>query len=201
MATPQWNQSRFNLAIIWASSVLNLLIESSNYESLGQMFDGLAAKLLYGLGDFSFCFHPFPAMMDNFVYTGRPKFISKMAGLSTGKNLFLQPVEEEAMDIVREKLPYTLEYIENNYTKGIPTPFQTLNSKVPNWKNKKIWKDDSKFEIEYLDGDRIYAEDLDLSIDECMKGVYLEFGEEDMGKITPDRVVSTGIGLNTKFIK
>ncbi|TFG05100.1 MAG: hypothetical protein EU536_03030 [Promethearchaeota archaeon] len=199
--TPQWNQSRFHLAFIWASGVLNLLMESSNYEALGQMYDGLAAKLIHGLGDYVFAFHPFPAMMDNFVYAGRPKFISKMAGLSTGKNLFLQPVEEQAMDIVRETLPYTLEYIENNYKKGIPTPIQSLNAEVPNWKDKNVWKDDSKFEIEYPEGERIYAEDLGLSIDECVKGVYLEFGEEDTEKITPDRIVSIGVGRQTKFLK
>ncbi|MFX0139080.1 MAG: hypothetical protein ACFFDN_35895 [Candidatus Hodarchaeota archaeon] len=200
--TPQWNQSRFHLAIIWASSVLNLLMESSNYESIGQMYDGLAAKLFYGLGDYSFIFHPFPAMMNTFVYAGRTKFISRIAGLSTGRNLYLQPVEERAWKIIRETIPLTLEYIENKYkNEGIPTPIQTLNCKVPKWKNKKIWKDDSKLELEYPKGDRIHAEDLGLSVEECIKGVYLEFGEEDTEKITPDKIVSIGIGRYTEFLK
>jgi hypothetical protein len=199
--TPQWSSSSIHLAFIWASGVLNLLMESSNYEALGQMWDGLAAKLIWGLGDYIFAFHPFPAMMDNFVYAGRPSFISKMAGLSTGRNLFLQPVEEEALNIVRENLPYTLEYIENNYRRGIPTPIQSLNAELPNWKDKKIWADESNFKMDYPQGPRIYAEDLGLSIEECMRGVYLEFGEEDTGQITPDRIVSIGLGLKTKFFK
>jgi len=42
---------------------------------------------------------------------------------------------------------------------------------------------------------------LGLTVEECLKGVYLEFGEEDTGKVTPGRIVSIGIGCYTEFYK
>ncbi len=198
--TPQWQNSSFSLGLIWVSGVLNLLLESSNYEVAGTLFDGLAAKLFYDLGDFMFAFHPFPAMMNTFMYLGRAGFIQRIAGLSTGMNLYLQPVEAEAWSIVGEYLPATLEFLKEKYqTEGIVTPFQSLGCEMPKFKSKKIWKDESNLTRTFPPGNRIHAEDLGLTVEECIKGVYLDFTHDETGKVTPDRIISVGCGRNTKF--
>lgn len=198
--TPQWNNSTFSLGLIWVSGVLNLLLESSNYEAIGTLFDGLAAKLFYGMGDYWFALHPFPPMMSTFMYLGRPSYIQRFTGLSTGKNLYLQPIEEAGWSIVRENLPATFEYIKEKYqTEGIVTPLQSLQCEIPKFKNKKIWKDESNLTRRFPPGDRIHAEDLALTVEDCIKGVYLDFTHEETGKVTPDRIISIGCGRNTKF--
>ena len=81
---------------------------------------------------------------------------------------------------------------------GIPTPSQTLQMEPPNYSKKDTFEE-GKFEHKYPQGDRITAEKLGLSVEECLKGVYLDLNHDSPvdEKITPDKVLSVGLGRNT----
>ena len=85
---------------------------------------------------------------------------------------------------------------------GIPTPNQTLNLETPQWSKKKTFEE-GKFEYKYPEGERVTAEKLGLTPEECLKGVYLDINHETPldEAITPEKVLAVGLGRDTELKK
>ena len=87
-----------------------------------------------------------------------------------------------------------------NFKNGIPIPMQTLTCKLPNLKDKKVYKEEA-FDWIYERPDRfLHIEDLGMTIDDALEGVYLNIDHETPyeQKIDESLIISTGIGLHTK---
>ena len=85
---------------------------------------------------------------------------------------------------------------------GYPTPAQTLGFKTPDWSKKEVYAKEA-FDYTYPPGERITADKIGLTPEECLKGVYLNLNHETPmnEKITPEKVISVGLGRTTKMRK
>ena len=199
--TPQWKKSSYHIILAWCSAGLNMVVENSNVETMGAMFDGVAAKFLYGLKDYYFNFFPAPPMIGTMPYNPREKFFGMFCGLTSESRLYLQPIEEEAHPLINNTVPECFEYMKKRWEKGILMPWQILGRKIP--KLKKI-KKESDFTHQYPDDPkgRMNTEDLGISFEESLKGVYLDIDFDSRKEdVNPDTIISIGHGRNTELKK
>ncbi len=196
--TPQWSDSGYFSATLLSSWAINLLCVPSNYEALGDMYDGWASKELYGLPDYTFALLPFPTAFSMFLMQGRDGFMMKLGSLTTQLKLYVLPWEEENYNIIKTRAPGVFNmYKKSIETEGVPFPIQSLNSEYPNIKKKDP---NIKFDRTYPSGQRIMLEDLGLTFDEFTKGVYLNIDNETTPqKVGKETIISRGIGRNTVF--
>ncbi len=201
--TPQFASSTYQVAMVWGSAAVNLLYEPSCYEIFANLWDGLAAKN-YGLPDYYFCYVPAPAMVTTLVYLGRLSFTLRMAGLSTNLKLYLQGIEKNLVELAKRELPRSYEAgTIQNFKNGIPLPKHTLTCKLPNLKDKNVYEQEA-FDWEYERPDRfLHIEDLGMTVEDALEGVYLDIDHETPydEPIDESKIISTGIGLNTKIRK
>ncbi|MHA1264404.1 MAG: hypothetical protein ACTSRS_04135 [Candidatus Helarchaeota archaeon] len=205
--TPQWTQSAYSTLMVYSGGVCNAGLEQSNYEAINYIWEGVNAKKISTFGEYYFCFTPWPPFLSTLFGMPRANFTSRFCGLSSGHNLYLHQMQfpgvagnpgtwfidtiPETKDIVwMEKLEHT----------GIPTPAQTLGLQPPDWTKKKIFERE-EFEYNYPAGEKITAEKLGLTPEECLKGVYLNINHETPldEKITPTHVLSVGLGRSTEL--
>ncbi|NVM30838.1 MAG: hypothetical protein HWN65_18505 [Candidatus Helarchaeota archaeon] len=199
--TPQWATADYYVINAYETFALNLLYEPSSYESISQGYDGWAAKALYKLPDFAFALMPWPAMINAFLYQGRNEFTKKTAGLATEGHLYISPFEEKNRELIIKLHSHIYEWYQTEkIAKGVPYPIQTLNCEFPNLKNKK--DPDHRFEPQYPPGKWMQPTNLGLSEDELSKGVFLKVTHETPveEKVDHSRIISIGIGRNTKFL-
>ncbi|MFX1299169.1 MAG: hypothetical protein ACFFD2_30450 [Promethearchaeota archaeon] len=198
--TPQWANAVYYSASVWVSFALNVIFEPSNFESIASSYDGWAAKEQFKLPDYLFAFYPWPAMLNLFFLQGRTQFSNKISWLTTEGHLFLQPFEDSTLEVVQTLHSDIFALYKNNICEeGIPFPVQSLNTTFPNAKNKK--NPDTRFQVKYPEGKFVQIEDLELSFNEVLKGAYLDITTETpvTEKIDATKVLSTGIGRETKF--
>ncbi|MHC1592255.1 MAG: hypothetical protein ACXQS8_09225 [Candidatus Helarchaeales archaeon] len=197
--TPQWATSDYFVGTVLSSWAINLMCIPSNYESIGETYDGFASKDKYGLPDYTFGLHPFPPTFRMFFIQQRPDFCRKMASLTTNMDLYMQPFEPRNLQMIRERIPHLFKiYKDMLENEGIPFPIQTLGCKYPNLKSKDP---NIRFDREYPPGERITPADLSLSFEEFVQGVYLDVNHETKPqKIDGSRIKSLGIGRHTKFV-
>ncbi|MHC1590837.1 MAG: hypothetical protein ACXQS8_02025 [Candidatus Helarchaeales archaeon] len=197
--TPQWATSDYYIATIITSWAINLMWIPSNYESIGETYDGWASKEKYGLPDYTFCIHPYPSVFNLFFYQGREMFCRKLASLSTNMDLYIQPFEPTNLELMRNNIPEIFAIYQNQMEKeGVPFPIQTLKCTFPNLKSKDP---NIRFEKKYPPGERIKPDDIGLSFDEFLQGVYLDVNHETKpGKIDKSKIKSLGVGRGTKFL-
>lgn len=198
--TPQWAHSDYYVGSVISSWAINLMCIPSNYEAIAETFDGWASKEIYGLPDYTFGLHPFPSAFNLFFYQGRGDFCRKIASLTTSMDLYLQPFEPRNLEIIKTRVPHIFTtYKEQIENEGIPFPIQTINSSYPNLKSKDP---NTRFDKKYPGGSRIKPEDLGLTFEEVLKGVYLDVNHETPAeKIDESKILSLGIGRNTEFIR
>jgi hypothetical protein len=196
--TPQWAKSDYSVGTVISSWAINLMCIPSNYESIGETFDGRASKDSYGLPDYTFSLHPFPSAFNMFFYKGRSEFCKILASLTTQMEFYVQPFELHNLEIIRTRVPELFAiYKDQIENEGIPFPVQTINSDYPNLKGKDP---NTRFDKRYPPGDFLKPSDLDLTLEEFLSGVYLDVNHETPAKkIDASKIKSTGIGRSTVF--
>ncbi|NHI92249.1 MAG: hypothetical protein EAX96_07075 [Candidatus Lokiarchaeota archaeon] len=197
--TPEWAHAQYFSANVLSSWAINLMCIPSNYESIGEMYDGWASKEKYGLPDYTFALLPFPTAFNMFFLQGRGDFIKKIAGLTTETFLYMQPWEEYNYELIKRKVPHLFKiYKEGIESEGIPFPIQSVNSEYPNLKKQDI---NIKFDKNYPQGPRIMLDELELEFDEFAKGVYFDINlDTKPQQVGKDRIISKGIGRSTVFV-
>ena len=199
---PQFSDSAYQVGTLWGTAMANILCERSSYESVGTLWDGIMAKKHYGLPDYWFIFWPLPQMINMFLMMGRREWILKFDGLITQHQLYIQGLEDIAIDWLKNHYPevWELIFINQLVKDGIPMPYMSIEATPPNpKKNKKIYSTED-FRWNYpLKDDYFTVEDLGVPLDDALKGVLLDVNHETKRKPTKDDVISTGLGVDTKF--
>jgi hypothetical protein len=207
--TPQWSHSAYSTLMVYTGGVCNAGLEQSNYEAISYIWEGVNAKKISNFGDYYFCFTPWPPFLTTLFGMPRANFTSRFCGLSSGHNLYLHQMQFPGvagnpgtwfMDTIPETRDVV--WMKKLLEIGYPTPSQTLQTEIPNWSKKEVFKNEA-FDYQIPAGDRITAEKLGLTPEECIEGVYLDLNHETPlnEKITPEKVLSTGLGRNTKLRK
>ena len=121
-----------------------------------------------------------------------------MASITTNMSFYIQPFERFNFEIIKNKTPELFKvYKDKIENEGVPFPIQTINSKYPNLKSKDP---NIRFDKEYPKGEFLKPNDLGMNLDEFLEGVYLDVNHETKpGKIDESKIISTGIGRDTKF--
>ncbi|MFX0137897.1 MAG: hypothetical protein ACFFDN_29920, partial [Candidatus Hodarchaeota archaeon] len=209
--TPQWNNSSYNICVTWCSNTLNMILESSSFEVIGFIFDGMASKYAYKLNDYWFNWWPVPAMIGSYAYAGvsfRPQYVELLAGLFTEHRLFLHPIEEENRPIVDEYTPEVFTFMENKWEKkGMIMPYQSMKRVLPNTRNKKIYKNADKnpglLDTKFPDDPqgRFNLDNLNLTFEESLSGAYLDITVDSRKKdVSQDIIISKNYGRHTEFL-
>jgi hypothetical protein len=202
--TPQWSTSTYHVCLCWMSAACNLGVEISNHESFVGVFDALTAKSNWQLFDNYVALVPWPPLIPTFLLLGRKGFLSRLAGLMCEDYLYLQGLGDYWIQWMTEKIPeiYDITLRQRLEEKGVPFPIQTSNCTLPNLLDKATYEK-SDFIWNYPPGNYIRSEDLGLPVEEILQGVYLDVSTEtDPAKrITPDHILSQGIGRSTKVFK
>jgi hypothetical protein len=184
---PQWKNSRYTVSMAWASAMYNMFSELSNYEMIGNIYDGLNAKYVYKLPDYYFLYYPIPPLFSSIVYMPRPKFQTVLAGLTSSHNLVTSTVEQESLNWIKNDLPELYELIFlDQWKKGIPTPQISLNTQIPKHHKKLLDKNDNIVRDE-PEGTRCTLENLNIKEDEAFNGFILDINHETPldSEITP----------------
>ncbi|NVM52144.1 MAG: hypothetical protein HWN66_00485 [Candidatus Helarchaeota archaeon] len=200
---PQWANSTYIIGMVWGGAMANMLIERSSWEAFAGIWDGISAKKAYGMPDYWFSFVPWPPMIQTMALMGRKPFAMRLAGLATGQNLYIQGLEEVGINWLKTNFPemWEFSFVKQLNEVGIPQPIQTLDCQLPNTKDKKTYKE-SNFDWIYPNPDEfIQLDDLGVTFEDALKGVFTDITHESEGPYTVDNVVSIGLGRNTKILK
>lgn len=200
---PQWKNSRYTVCMAWASSMYNMFAETSNYEMIGNIYDGLNAKYIYKLPDYYFLYYPIPPLFSSIVYMPRSKFQTTLAGLTSSHNLVTSHVETKALNWVKKELPeiYELVFL-SQWHDGIPIPFLSLNTKIPNH-HKKLLDANEDIIRDVPEGSKCNLENLNIDEEDAFKGYILDIKHESPQdlKVTPEHKIACGMGHKTEFFK
>ena len=199
--TPQWMNSTYHAAVAIGCAATNMLNCTTNYELWGAVWDGVSAKSYYKTPDDLWVFLPTPPLISTLTLMGRSEMTLKMIGLTHRAKLNILGVEREIYDYFERELPETTEYIRETYQSRIWLPKSTLNCQPPDLMDKKTFKNE-EFDWQY-EGRNINPEDLKLSIDEILEGVFLDVDHEypiDQ-KVDESKIFSMGLGRTTKFFR
>ncbi|NHI93826.1 MAG: hypothetical protein EAX96_15165 [Candidatus Lokiarchaeota archaeon] len=204
--TPQWGTSAYIGAISWLCAAVNIIFETSCYESHGLFHDAVNAKRLFGQSDFLAGFTPWPPLLRTMFMMSRSNYILRAAGLFSNLQLFIVTLHEQSREWLKENFPefFTIGFKEQQFDRGIPLPSQTIEVKIPDIK-KSVKNDDFKdWDFKWPEGNFIQLEDMGLNTpEEALDGVLLDITHHNPPntKVTPNNVVSRGMGKNTKFLK
>ncbi|MHA1294869.1 MAG: hypothetical protein ACTSR3_11355 [Candidatus Helarchaeota archaeon] len=198
---PQWSLASFIACQVWLSSAVSITVEPSSWEAFSAIWDGICAKQYYGLPDSWMGYVPWPPLISTIIGMGRLGWQLKINGLFTGHKLYLLGIEDEILSDLKQNFPefYQCAFISFTTTTGIPRPLQTIQSVPPNLRKKETYKNE-EFTWKYPEG-WIQLEDLEMDVDDILKGVLLDVTHETPlnEKIDKSRIISRGIGRNTKF--
>lgn len=201
--TPQWANSSYSVALVFI--LVGITLGMSNWDSIGQIWDGVNAKSAHGLPHSLFLYEPWPPVLNTFFGLKRTDWMLAASRMLSGNQLYLQPTSKEFLAQAKKNFPDQFENILllsslglKKY--GIPLPSQSLRAIPPKF-NQSTGEWES-LEFKYPDGPRILYEDLDLSFDEVMSGVLFNITHKSkVEKVTRDHIISIGHGLHTKYLK
>jgi len=198
--TPEWATSDYIVAPVGVSYAVDLFFTPSNFECLEKQWLGFGSKEKYKLPDYMFTIYPFFSLMKMMFVSGRESFISKASGLATKGHLYLQPLEKPIYDRFNNNMPVIIDIMKEIYSEGIPFPIQTIKSSMPNEKKKS--EPDIRFQKTYPNGKFITLEDIDVTFEEALNGVYTDItiDTDPSEKIDESRILSKGIGTNTVIL-
>jgi hypothetical protein len=176
------------------SEACNLGVEISNHESFAGVYDALTAKSRWQLFDNYVSLIPWPPLIPTFLNLGRGGFTSRLAGLLCEDYLYLQGLGDYWIHWMTEVIPeiYEITLRQRLEKTGVPFPTQTIQCELPNLFDSERYAR-SDFEWKYPEGKKIFAENLGLTVEEALQGVYLN--------ISSDNILSYGIGRSTKVYK
>ena len=210
---PIYSLSPFIGAMSWLSVAVNIVMDSSCYESHGLFWDGVNAKAHYGLPDFGCCFTPFPPLFRTLFRMSRTDYISKMSGLVSGHDLYLLAVNEKPLNWIKDEMPelFKIGIVDQWDLEGVPLPKMSIASTGPSkqqmaeaQKVQEIGDDQLNKYWSWPPGNRIKLENLGFStVEEVYKGIHLDVNNETENDyvVKPDDIKSIGIGRATKFLK
>ena len=200
---PQWATSTYMIGMVWGGAMANMLIERSSWEAFAGIWDGMSAKKEYGMPDYWFCFVPWPPLINTMAVMGRKAFALRLAGLSTGHQLYLQGLEEVGIEWLTTNFPevWELAFVKQLKEVGIPPPSQTLECKLPNTKDKKTYQE-SKLDWIFPNPEEfINLDTLGITFEEALQGVFTDITHESSGPFSHDNIVSLGLGRKTQVLK
>ncbi|MHA1315536.1 MAG: hypothetical protein ACTSRB_16650, partial [Candidatus Helarchaeota archaeon] len=206
--SPQWANSAYQIGIGWGSFGAYLGTYLSFYEQMGITYDLIASKRVYGLPCLGFAYVPMPPIINMIAFLERNMYLKRMVGLSTELKMAINGLSEFERDLLKDNFPEEYEMlVPGQWEKGVPYPIHTLECTMPDLKRilKKKNIDEGKLEIKYRDPPEkfIHLEDLGLTLEEAMECVFLDINHETQpGSVDlKEKIISTGIGYNTKFFK
>lgn len=198
--TPQWSKSPYHIIMVYGLGVANAGLEISSYENIAYIHDGVNYQN-WGIPDANFTFAPFPALLKMLFVMDRTGFTKKFAGLTAESKMYCHHMVEKAFPMDWFMQYYSECYkmwIENWTEIGIPFPSTSLNVKFPGMKVLK--KGMENFSRNYDSDPRIFADDIGLTPEEALKGVFLDIDHlTKPRKLNPDDKISTGCGMSTKI--
>ncbi len=201
--TPQWAHSSYSVSLVFMMAGAGTPF--SNWDTLGQVYDGVNAKNAYKLPHSLFMYEPWPPMLNTFFALSRKDWLVSLSRMLSGNQLYLQPINENMLEFVKKKYPEEFDrmLLLNSYQLkkiGIPTPTQTLNSIPPKFNSDtNEWE---SLDFKYPPGPRVFYEDLDLSFNEALSGILFNITHKSkIEKLTRDNIVSIGHGMKTKYLK
>ncbi|MHC1591092.1 MAG: hypothetical protein ACXQS8_03330, partial [Candidatus Helarchaeales archaeon] len=204
--TPQWATSPYLGSISWITTAVNITFETSCWENHALFWDAVNAREKYGLKDTLATFSPWPPLLRTMFGMPRPKYCLRGAGLFSDLQLFITTLHENAREWLKNDHPelWRIGFVEQ-FAEGIPPPAATIECKIENLKNKKVYESEfgETWKWNYPEHRRIKLEDLGIdSVDEALNGILLDITHHDglFPEVSPKRIVSLGIGEMTKFI-
>ena len=194
--SPQWADSDYALCMVWVSGGINVSCELSNFSALATVWDGIQAEKVYGLHDSWFTYVPYPSLLGMLVLKGRAGWAGTLSGLLMDNHLFINAFEPKLKKHYKTATPEIWDYlIRTTKEKGIPTPRQTLDCKLPDLKKKKTIKNED-FGWKYDNTARIKPFEWGLTEDEVFGGILTDITidtpvKKSYGK---EHIISMGIG-------
>ncbi|MHA1131224.1 MAG: hypothetical protein ACTSQI_05645 [Candidatus Helarchaeota archaeon] len=197
---PQWATSSYLIGMVWGTGMANVLAERSNWEAIANIWDGVNPKK-YNLPDYWFAFIPWPTLLKTLTMMPRTAFTLRMAGLTTGSQFAIGCIEETGEKWLKENFPeiWKVAFVDQMET-GIPMPRHTIGCKLPDTK-KKVTYEKNLFEWDYPDTDFLKMGEINVTLEEIVRGIFLDIDHEFEGRPKPSNIISMGTGLNTKIIK
>jgi hypothetical protein len=205
--TPQWSNSSYFTIIVWGLGVANAGLEVSNFENIAFLHDGVNNKQ-WALPDPCFTFYPWPAFIKILFDMDRQNYTKRFVGLSAGNMLCCHSAQFPGLCDYEggyhffDNFPeaFDLSFKRKWTDAGIPFPIQTLEVKMPDMK-KGLSPTTTKVDFKEAPGPRIFAEDLGITLEEAIRGVYLNFDHETKPrKATPKDILSKGCGVRTEIL-
>jgi len=199
---PQFATSSYMIGMVYGTGMANVIAERSNWEAIANIWDGVRPDI-YGLPDYWFAFVPWPTLLKTLTFMSRRDFTLRLAGLSTGSQFSIQSIEEVGEIWLKDNFPEVWEISFINQVKqGIPLPRHTVNCKLPDTKKKETYRD-SLFDWKYPDNNFLNLEELEgigISLDEVVRGIFLDIDHEFEGRPDRSKLISIGTGLKTQII-
>ncbi|MHA1298759.1 MAG: hypothetical protein ACTSO9_04860 [Candidatus Helarchaeota archaeon] len=205
--TPQWSNAAYFTIIVWGLGVSNAGLEVSNYENIAFLHDGVNNRQ-WGLPDPCFTFFPWPAFIKILFDMDRANYTKRFTGLSSENKLCCHSAQFPGLADYTGGYEFFTNYPEafdlsfkRKWEKeGVPFPIQTLETQMPKLK-KTLPADLTELDFKVPKGDRIFAEDLDLTLEEAIKGVYLDYDHETKPrKAKPEDMISKDCGVRTEVL-
>lgn len=201
--TPQWTNSTYHVCVFFMVGASNMIMELSNWNALGEIWDGVNAKN-YDLPDCIFNYEPLPPILNMMFQLGRSHFTERLTKALTANQLYLNYMEKEILKKIKshdyELFDYFMRYYSWQLENGIPLPSQSLAVKPPIY-NKETgeWV---KHGFEFPEGPRIQYRKLGLTFEEAIGGVLFDVTQKSqIEKVTRDNIISLGHGLETKYLR
>lgn len=205
--TPQWKHSDYYTVMLYSGGMCNAGLESSNYEIISYIWEGVNIDKLKGWDQY-FTWYPWPTFLHTIMRMPRKNCVLRFCGLISNHKHYINQMQFPGIcgnpgNWFMENIPETIDklwYVKMD--EGLPTPAQTLGYEAPDWRNKKVYED-RKFDYEYPKGERIKPENLGMTKEELLHGVYLDITHETPldEKIDETKIISKGMGKSTELIK
>ncbi|NVM28002.1 MAG: hypothetical protein HWN65_04085 [Candidatus Helarchaeota archaeon] len=202
--TPEWANSTYHIAIYFTASGSNLSMEFSNWNALGDIWDGVNA-MQYGLPDCMFNYEPLPPILEIMFGLNRQLFTERLVKTLTEHKMYWNYMNIDNLKEYKvkdyETYDYFIRFYSHQLENGIPLPVHSLNSITPIY-NKKTGKWET-MGITFPEGPRIhYNRDLGLTFEEALNGVLFDITHESkIDKVTRDNIISLGYGLGTTYLR
>ncbi len=196
---PQFASSAYLVGMVWGTGMANVLAERSNWEAIANIWDGVNPTH-YNLPDYWFAFIPWPTLLKTLTMMSRSDFTLRLSGLTTGSQFSIGAIEEIGEKWMKENFPeiWRVAFVEQ-MEKGVPMPRHTVQCKLPDTKKKETYEK-GLFEWSWPDMDFLKMEEIGVTIDEMVRGIFLNIDHEFTGRPDPSKIISKGTGLKTQVI-
>ncbi len=202
--TPQWANSTYYVCIFFMVAASNLAMELTNWNALGEIWDGVNAQNKHQLPDCIFNYEPLPPILNMMFNLERPYFTERLTKALTANQLYLNYMEKEILKNIKKRdyelYDYFVKYYSYQLETGIPLPIQSYNTKTPVFNPEtQQWE---TLEFEVPDGAKIHYKELGLTFEEAISGVLFDITHKTpIEKVTRDNIISLGHGLDTKYLR